>query len=69
MSLSIKRILAGVAVGVSFAAVAGCGTPAVVKPVANPLPGLTRAIQQAKSVIAQTERQAQADGANGVSLP
>jgi uncharacterized lipoprotein YajG len=35
---------------------AGCGTPAVVKPSANPLPGLTHDVQSARSVAKQLQQ-------------
>ena len=50
-------------------AVGGCGTPAVVKPVSTPLPGLARDIHSAQSVVAQAERQAQTDASSVVAAP
>jgi hypothetical protein len=45
-------------------AIAGCGTPAVIKPSATPLPGLQRDIHAAQNVVAKTEREAQSDAAS-----
>lgn len=44
-------------------ALAGCGTPATVKPSATPLPGFKRDIQAAQNAVAQTEQQASSDAA------
>ena len=46
---------------------AGCGTPAVVKPVAAPLSGLSNDVQAARNAVAQSQAQAQA--ATGATLP
>ena len=43
------------------AVIGGCGTPAVIKPSATPLPGLERDIHAAQSVVAKTEREAAGD--------
>jgi len=52
------------------AALAGCGTPAVIKPVSVPLPGLQRDIRAARNAVAVTEAQAQAAAAaTGATLP
>jgi hypothetical protein len=48
---------------------AGCGTPAVVKPVQDPLPGFKRDIQAAQSVAAGSGAEAQDLGATGVTTP
>ena len=37
------------------AALGGCGTPAVVKPAATPLPGLQRDIQAAQNAVTQSQ--------------
>jgi hypothetical protein len=42
-------------------ALAGCGTPAVIKPSTTPLPGLERDVHAARSAVAGAERQAQRD--------
>ena len=38
------------------ATLGGCGTPAVVKPVATPLPGLQHDIQAAKNAVTQSQQ-------------
>jgi hypothetical protein len=43
------------------AVIGGCGTPAVIKPSATPLPGLERDIHAARSAVATTEREAGSD--------
>jgi len=48
---------------------AGCGTPAVVKPVATPLPGFAHDIHAAQSVVSQAQQAAQEYGATGVGGP
>jgi hypothetical protein len=51
-------------------ALAGCGTPAVVKPASAPLPGLSRDIGAAQNAVRQTEAQAQGDvAATGATAP
>lgn len=50
-------------------ALAGCGTPAVVKPASTPLPGFKRDIQAAQNAVAQTAAQAQGDASTGATLP
>ena len=45
--------------------VAGCGTPAVVKPAPGPLSGLANDVQAARNAAAQTQAQA----ATGATLP
>ncbi len=60
--------LGGLAVA-ACAVLAGCGTPAVVKPMANPLPGLRRDIQAAHRVADQSDQEAQAFGVTGVTAP
>ena len=42
------------------ALLAGCGTPAAVKPVATPLPGIKHDIQAAQNVVTQSEQSAAA---------
>ena len=49
-------------------ALAGCGTPATVKPVTNPLPGFSRDIHAAQSV-SQQAQQAVQEYATGATLP
>lgn len=62
------RAFAAVALGAAL--VAGCGTPAVVKPVSAPLSGLGRDVQAARNAAAQTSAQAQADAAaTGATMP
>jgi hypothetical protein len=51
------------------AVIGGCGTPAVIKPSATPLPGLQRDIRAAQSVVAKTEREAQSDASANASSP
>lgn len=53
-----KRLALLTATLAGAAALAGCGTPATVKPVATPLPGFKRDIQAAQGAVAQTEQQA-----------
>ena len=67
MSPATRKVLTIGAAGVSCAALAACGTPATVKPTANPLPGLSRAIRDAQSVAAQTEGETQSLGVTNVS--
>jgi hypothetical protein len=50
--------LCALALVVGAAALGGCGTPAVVKPAATPLPGLQRDVQAAKNAVAQSQQQA-----------
>jgi anti-sigma-K factor RskA len=61
------RRFAVLALALSAVVLGGCGTPAVVKPVATPLPGFKRAIQSAQNVVTQSEQQAY--GATSVSGP
>jgi anti-sigma-K factor RskA len=62
--------LGAIAVAAAVATVlAGCGTPAVVKPGPTPLPGFNSDIQAAQNAVAQTQAQAQGDGATGATLP
>ena len=62
------RRLGALALAAALAAtLAGCGTPAVVKPVATPLPGLGRDVQAARNAVAQTDAQAQSDAATGAT--
>jgi hypothetical protein len=51
------------------AALAGCGTPAVVKPASTPLPGFQSDIQAAQNAVAQADAQAQSDATTGATLP
>ena len=55
-----RRALRALALAASAAALAGCGTPAVVKPVATPLPGFKHDIQAAQNVVTQSEQSAAA---------
>jgi hypothetical protein len=50
-------------------ALAGCGTPATVKPVADPLPGFKHDIQAAQNVSNQAQQQAQQYDGTGATLP
>ena len=43
-------------VALGAAALGGCGTPAVVKPVATPLPGFQHDIQAAKNAVTQSQQ-------------
>jgi hypothetical protein len=51
------------------AILAGCGTPAVIKPSATPLPGLQNDIHAAQSAVARAQAQAQSDASTSVSSP
>jgi hypothetical protein len=62
-----RRRFAPLALVLGAAVLGGCGTPAVVKPVATPLPGFKRAVQSAQNVVAQSEQQAY--GATSVTGP
>ncbi len=65
-----RRRLCALALAATVAAtLAGCGTPAVVKPAATPLPGFNRDINAAHNVVAQTEAQAQGEVATGPTIP
>jgi hypothetical protein len=64
---SVPRRCALLALALSTAVLGGCGTPAIVKPVATPLPGFKRAVQSAQNVVAQSEQQAY--GATSVTGP
>lgn len=61
------RRFAVLALALSAVVLGGCGTPAVVRPVATPLPGFKRAIQSAQNLVTQSEQQAY--GATSVSAP
>ena len=61
-----SRPVAALALVLCAAALGGCGTPAVVKPTATPLPGLQRDIQAAKNAVAQSQ---QAYGSTTVTTP
>lgn len=54
------RVRCALALAVGAAALGGCGTPAVVKPLASPLPGLQRDIQAARHAVAQSQQQSSA---------
>ncbi len=47
----------------------GCGTPAVIKPSATPLPGLKQDIRAAQNAVAKTEHEAQSDASSSVGGP
>jgi hypothetical protein len=64
-----RRLSALAIAALLVAALAGCGTPAVVKPVSTPLAGFNRDVQAARSAVAQTEAQAQSDAATGATQP
>ena len=59
-------VAAGLAAGASLG---GCGTPAVIKPSATPLPGLQNDIHAAQSAVSKAEAQAQSDASTSVSSP
>jgi hypothetical protein len=61
------RRFAALALLLGAAVLGGCGTPAVIKPVATPLPGFKRAIQSAQNLVTQSEQQAY--GATSVTGP
>jgi hypothetical protein len=50
-------------------ALAGCGTPGVVKPVTDPLPGFSHDISAAQNAVSQSQQEAQAFGSTNVSAP
>ena len=50
-----KAVIALVLV-LGAAALGGCGTPAVVKPAATPLPGFQHDIQAAKNAVTQSQQ-------------
>lgn len=62
-----RRRWAPLALTLTAAVLGGCGTPAVVKPVATPLPGFKRAVQSAQDLVTQSEQQAY--GATSVTGP
>ena len=64
---AVGRPLAALALVLSAAALGGCGTPAVIKPTATPLPGLKRDIQAAQNAVAQSQQQAY--GSTTVTTP
>jgi hypothetical protein len=64
-----RVVIPALAAVAAAAALAGCGTPAVVKAVQNPLPGLNKDIQAAKNVVTQSEQEAQNFGSTGVTAP
>jgi len=58
------------ALAIAATALAGCGTPAVIKPGPAPLPGFKRDIQAAQNVVSQSQQQAASyDGATGSTMP
>jgi hypothetical protein len=73
MSIRCARPRAPLATAVSLTlaacALAGCGTPAVVKPVQDPLPGFKRDIQAARNAAARSGQEAEDLGATGVTTP
>lgn len=58
---SARALVAVVLAAAAGAVLGGCGTPAVVKPVATPLSGLQRDIHAAQNAVAQTQNEAQSD--------
>ncbi len=58
-----RRLSAVVLALAAGASLAGCGTPALVKPTQTPLPGLQRDIRAAQNAVSTAERQAQSDAA------
>jgi hypothetical protein len=65
---AVGRPLAALALVLSVAAaLGGCGTPAVIKPTATPLPGLKRDIQAAQNAVSQSQQQAY--GSTTVTIP
>jgi hypothetical protein len=60
---------AGAALAFACVALAGCGTPAVIKPVHDPLPGFKRDIQAAHSAVSAAERQAQEQDPSAATTP
>jgi hypothetical protein len=72
MSLRLSRSaatrpLAALALLAGAAVLGGCGTPAVLKPTATPLPGLKHDIQAAQNAVAQSQQQAY--GSTTVTTP
>ena len=59
----------GVALALAALALAGCGTPAVIRPAQNPLPGFKRDIQAAHSAVSAAERQAQEQDPGATAAP
>jgi hypothetical protein len=53
--------------GMALLGLAGCGTPALVKPAANPLPGLTRDVQAARGVAKELQQAQNAE--SGATAP
>ena len=64
-----RRALDIGALALSAVGLAACGTPAVIKPVQDPLPGFSRDINAARNAVAQSQREAQQFGATGVTAP
>jgi len=64
-----RAVLAAAALALSAVGLAACGTPAVIKPAQNPLPGFSRDIDAAQHAVAQSEREAQDFGSTGVTAP
>jgi uncharacterized lipoprotein YajG len=63
------RTAAALALAAGAALLAGCGTPAVVKPAQDPLPGFQRDIHAAQGVVAQSQREAQDFGSTSAPAP
>jgi hypothetical protein len=51
------------------AALAGCGTPATVKPVTDPLPGFQHDVQAAQNAADHAQQQARQYDSTGATLP
>ena len=64
-----RRALLGAALALCAAGLAACGTPAVIKPAPNPLPGLSRDVDAARNAVTQSQREAQDFGSTSVSAP
>jgi uncharacterized lipoprotein YajG len=65
-----RRLAASLATVLAAGAIlAGCGTPAVIKPSATPLPGLQNDIHAAQSAVAKAQAQAQSDASTSVASP
>jgi len=70
MRMMRKRAAGAAIVALAAVALAGCGTPAVIKPASAPLPGLSRDIGAAQAAAAQIQAQAQGDAAaTGATTP
>jgi hypothetical protein len=62
-------LTAGAALALAALGLAGCGTPAVIKPASNPLPGFKRDIEAAHSAVRQAERQAEQQDPGATTAP